>query len=355
MPDVNKNRMHLKKITGLLLGLSFFALFFHLIDFSWKDSINLILKNGLLILSCLLVFTALLYYISALKLKYIIIDTTSVHNSLTIGRLFYYTSLGYYLSLLVPQAVVDIGVKGFFLKTSHNVSFKHGAFSVLLDQFFNAIIGILFLVPAILLLTGIFDLKEILIISLFEIGIFVIIFWYYNQVILSLFSKMYFRVLKLLQKLPFYKNKGDKVTRIYAEDFAIRSHTARKLMLWTFVRHLTVVFRLFIIAFILDLQIDFFTLFSCSTLMLYVGIISFIPGQIGIGELGWYGLLSLRGISEPQIFTFIISMRIFSNLAILIIGFLSWIVFDLFSFRVGKNPFQTFTPEQIHLNEKSNL
>jgi len=323
-----------KKIFCLLIGLSLIALFFHIADFSWKDVFERITGAGWYILFGVTFFTTTLYYMSALKWKYIVGDLNG-GVSIPIGYLFHYSAMGYLIALVVPQAVSDVGIRSLYLKRSHKIPLKLGVYSILLDQFFNVMISSIFILPAVLFLSKVFSIGMTLAFTLLVTGFFFVIFWRYNRIILMGIARMYSWIVELWYRIPLLKLRRLPETHLNNVNFSIDLEIARKLMVFTIIRHFLIVVRLYVIIVVFELNISFFILFLCGSLMLPFGLIAFIPGQLGLGELGWYGALSLAGISDPEIVLFVISMRIFSTLAIILTGAMSGLIFRIFTRRIG--------------------
>jgi uncharacterized protein (TIRG00374 family) len=296
-----------KEFYGLLVGSGLIALFFHLADFSWKDVSSRIMDGGWILLVGVSAFTAIFYYITTLKWRYITGDLIGSNKNISFGNLYHHVAMGYLFALVIPQAVSDVGVRSYSLKNSHGVPFKTGAYSVLLDQFLNVMISLVFVLPAIAFLLMKFSFFNTVLMVLVCIALFSIIFCRFNGNILSVCAHVYARLVRLSYRIPFLKIKRSH-TLVSAEDFNISPGIARKVLVIGFIRHLFIALRLYFIVLVL---------------------ISFIPAQLGLGELGWYGVLSLASISDPEIVLFVISARIFSNLAIIATSSITLLVHNL--------------------------
>lgn len=317
-----------KEFYGLLVGSGLIALFFHLADFSWKDVSSRIMDGGWILLVGVSAFTAIFYYITTLKWRYIAGDLIGSNKNISFGNLYHHVAMGYLFALVIPQAVSDVGVRSYSLKNSHGVPFKTGAYSVLLDQFLNVMISLVFVLPAIAFLLMKFSLFNTVLMVLVCIALFSIIFCRFNGNILSVCAHVYARLVRLSYRIPFLKIKRSH-TLVSAEDFNISPGIARKVLVIGFIRHLFIALRLYFIVLVLGIEMNYLVLLLCSSLMLLIGLISFIPAQLGLGELGWYGVLSLAGISDPEIVLFVISARIFSNLAIIATSSITLLVHNL--------------------------
>lgn len=321
-----------KEFYGLLVGTGLIALFFHLADFSWKDITSTIMDGGWVLLVGVSAFTAIFYYITTLKWRYIAGDLIGSNKNISIGHLYHHVAMGYLFALVIPQAVSDVGVRSYSLKSSHDVPLKTGAYSVLLDQFLNVMISLVFVPTAIAFLLMKFSMFHTLLMVLISIVLFSIIFCRFNENILSICANVYTWLVRFSCRIPFLKIKQSH-TLVSAEDFSIRPGTARKVLMIGFIRHFFIALRLYFIVLVLGIEMNYLVLLLCSSLMLLIGLISFIPAQLGLGELGWYGVLSLASISDPEIVMFVISARIFSNLAIIVTSSLTLLVHNFYSKR----------------------
>ncbi len=325
-----------KEFYGLLIGIGLIALFFHLADFSWEDVTNRIMDGGWLILLGVSVFTAIFYYITTLKWRLIAGDLIGGYEDIPFGQLYKHVAMGYLFALVIPQAVSDVGVRSLSLKNTNGVPLKTGAYSVLLDQFINVMISVVFVLPAIALLSGKLSMFHTLLLVLAFIALFSIFFCRFNRLILSTCAHVYTWLVRLSYRIPFLKIKRSH-TLVSAEDFNISPEIARKVLAIGFIRHLLIALRLYLIVLVLGIDINYLVLLLCSSLLLLMGLISFIPAQLGLGELGWYCVLSWASISDPEIVVFVISARIFSNLAIIITSSVTLLVYNLYKKRIRNN------------------
>lgn len=321
-----------KEFYGLLVGTGLIVLFFHMADFSWKDVSSRIMDGGWILLLGVSAFTAIFYYIATLKWKYITGDLVGSSKNISFGHLYHHVAMGYLFALVIPQAVSDVGVRSYSLKNRHGVPYKTGAYSVLLDQFLNVMISLVFVLPALGFLLMKISLFHTLIMVLGCIVIFSIIFCRYNGQILSNCAHIYSWLIRLSYHIPFLKIKRSD-TIVSADDFKISADAARKILMIGFIRHLFVALRLYFIVLVLGIEMNYLVLLLCSSLMLLIGLIPFIPAQLGLGELGWYGVLSWASLSDPEIVMFVISARIFSNLAIIVTSSITLLVHNLSSRR----------------------
>ncbi len=319
-----------KEFYGLLVGSGLITLFFHLADFSWDDVINRIMDGGWIILLGVSIFTAIFYYITTLKWRYITSDLIGSDKKISFGHLYHHVAMGYLFALVIPQAVSDVGVRSYSLKKTHGIALKTGAYSVLLDQFINVMISFVFVVPAIAFLLLKFSMFHTLLLVLVSVVLFSIFFCIFNRNILSTCAKGYTWLVRLSCRIPFLGVNQSK-SLVTATDFHISPGIARKVLVIAFVRHFLIALRLYFIVLVLGIEMNYLALLLCSSLMLLIGLISFIPAQLGLGELGWYGVLSCASIPDPEIVVFVISARIFSNLSIIITSGITLLVHNMSS------------------------
>ncbi len=317
-----------KEFFGLLVGFGLIALFFHLADFSWKDVSARIVDGGWSILLGVSAFTALFYFVTTVKWRYIAGDLVGNYKNISFGHLYHHVAMGYLFALIIPQAVSDVGVRSYSLKNTNGVPLKIGAYSVLLDQFLNVMISFVFVVPAIALLLMKISLFHTLIMVFVCIALFSILFCHYNRIILSICANAYTWLIRLSSRIPYIKRKRSG-TVVTAEDFYISRDIAGKVLVVGLVRHFLIALRLYFIVLVLGIEMNYLVLLLCSSLMLLIGLISFIPAQLGLGELGWYGVLSWAGLPDSEIVVFVISARIFSNLAIIVTSSITLLVHNL--------------------------
>ena len=312
------------KPLGVGVGLALIVLFFHIADFRWDDVWLKLRQGGWRTLGSVVLFTVLLYAVSAVKWSIIIRDLNPGSGGVPLGSLFRYLSVGYFFGLFIPQAMSDVIVRGVALKRSHRLSLRAGTYTVLIDQITNMAVALLFLLPALLHFSKIVSpavsaalvvVSAVLLAGAFRLS---------NRWLFTLFGRGYLFAISLVRRLPFLKGSGPD-PGLAEMDFVLSAPAALRVIGWSLLRNLVLATRLYGIVWIMDLRISFFTLLLCSSVMAFVALIALIPGQLGLGEMGWYALLLLSGAPDPDIVVFVVSSRIFSNLAIIAVGMAVWL------------------------------
>jgi len=318
-------RMLFKPLFSLAVGAGLMALVFNLADFSWEDIGIHIFQGRLSLLLGVLVCTAMIYYVSAFRWAYIIKDLSIDETKVPIGYLYHYISMGSMSSLVLPLVVGDVSIRILSLRMKNGVSLSRAAYSIIFDQLITFMTNTIYVLPALAFLLKTLSIGAAMALALMMVAFFFVIAWRLNRSIFSTVARLYAFIVHLTSGLPFV-NRGRVDFQAQADNFSVSSGTVLKVLACGQIKYLLIIFRLNVVAVSLNLDIGFWTFFLGCSLVLTISLISFIPANLGVSELGWYGVLSLAGIPDQNVVTFIFCERIFSSLSIIIVGGMTWLI-----------------------------
>jgi len=327
----NRSRRPIKLLIGLPAGVVLIVLVLYLADFSWQGVADQIMGARWHILLGVAVSTAVIYYVASLRWRFIVGDLTGGLTNVPVGYFYFYVAVASLSGLLIPRTVGDISVRSLALKFSGGVPLTRGVYSVVVGHLMTFMVNSLFVLPAILFLTKTLSLGQAMVLALVIVALFVTLFLLFNRYLFAAAARVYYSFLNLAARLPVLKKRMGPQAAFVAADFHVTRKTAGKIMLCGLAQYFLVILRLYIVAYALRLDIGFPLLFLGASILLTLSLISVFPASLGLSEAGWYGVLSLAGVADPSAITFIVGERIFSTLAIIVVGGLTWFAYQLFS------------------------
>jgi len=238
---------------------------------------------------------------------------------------YFYVLAGRSIGFVLPKDLSDMVVRTLFLARRNKVPLHVSTSSLILDKMLDLIVSAVFVGPALFFMLGQATLSEALTLLLI-LGVFVFL-------VLLFGSPLVLRVIFF-----FYNLASGFVLRLLRREVhpvqpvSLPPKTFAIGYLASVAKQLCIGLR----AFFLGQAVGIFLsplafLFGASiTQMSYV--ISVTPDGLGVYDAAWYGVLSLCGVSDSAIGSFLILQRVF---IILVIGALTLLMFGLVSLKRG--------------------
>ncbi|MBF0179309.1 MAG: flippase-like domain-containing protein [Magnetococcales bacterium] len=315
-----------KKLVSLSIGLGLVVIFFHIADFSWHDVLEHMREGGWQTLLGVIFFTFLMYLLSAIKWSIIIHGLYPEIKNISVRALYGHISISYIAGLIIPQAVSNIFIRSVGLRKHNNVAMQVGIYTVLIDQITNLLSIIIYIIPSIIIFFRIGSRETAIWLASVSTIFLVIIFSRYHRIVFQMVGHGYACLISLFHRIPYRKSAANEIK--FDMNFTLSDQAAFYSIMAALIRHVVIAVRLYLIVWFMNLNIDFFILFCSSSITLLIGILTMIPGQLGVGEMGWYALLGISGSPDSDIVVFVVSMRIFSNVAIILLGLIELVAFN---------------------------
>lgn len=277
-----------------------------------------------------LVMTLLNLMIGAKKWE-LAVKHLSGNNSDQPGYLFFlmYTTLGAFIGLFVPIQVSTLAVRSISLRVGGFGSIKKGVATSLIAQFQDVIMITIFFIPGLFVIFGrgnsVFWLASVA-------GLIVAGFIFFGKFAFTIFNRITnLRVLELTARDAESKNlfrlaKRRIVTLLQeiADKRVLAPSLTIPLFGLSFLRFINLALRSYLISWLIRLNVSPIIIMSISSIVQLSLIIAVTPGNMGLLEWGWVGLLSLVGVSVLDAGQFALAARIFgySSTIILFCGIL---------------------------------
>ncbi|MBI5558962.1 MAG: flippase-like domain-containing protein [Deltaproteobacteria bacterium] len=320
--------MQIKKgrtIGGLLLGGLLIWIVSRL-DIDWQEVIRIMLSIDPLFIFAGYLLMVGVFLCAALRWMLVVKELDTLVGDRSYFYFLRYAVLGGVSEILFLGALGNIGVKSMALKIDGQVPLTKGTYSVLFDQLITLLINTFFLLPACLFLAKMISLAQGVWLAATLLLLFFLLFWVCNRFMIGSVMWLYSVVLQALAFLPFAKKRlPEQATR--KDQFAISRAASLKVFLVAIMKYLLLAAFSFTVALAVGISLPFSIFLLSEGAVMTLVTFPILPGNVGVSEAGWYGVLSLVGItSQASLMAFMITSRLLFNLSVLLVGFTVWLI-----------------------------
>lgn len=236
---------------------------------------------------------------------------------------YFYNVSSLAMGQLVPQTASVFVLRSLALTKLGDISLPNSVLSVILDKLFDLFVVIMFLSPALLLVSHILDLQQASMFALIIAGcVSVIVFAKPRWWIISMAGLVKIGIM-LTRHIPFLK-RFVQLGSVNWEQ--IPSRTVTHTYALTLLGHCAVILRAWLIAQAVGLDVSILAIFIGIALAQASLFIAFTPGGLGIFESAWFIALSQANV-EPEVITaFLVAHRVFQSLIIAGLWFLLYLI-----------------------------
>lgn len=301
-----------RRVTWVILSLVGIVLFVAVIYLAGVDRVGAILD-------------AKLEWVAAAFAAGLAVTITStfrwgyIANSLADGRPLswaqYWASLltSRVLGLFVPRNASDLGVRFAALTGLGRTSPEVAAASVALDQMFDIALLVVWLVPSLLLLSGVGGVWTWLLVPMTAVLAPAIMVKLGEALrwVARILSRAAARLGERRGRIgEFFQRRSEGLRRLAnVQHFTRRQSLAIAAV--TFVRYVLNAVMFWSVAQALGLSIDLWTFILVGSAVQLSLVVAFTPGGLGIMDLGFVGLLALGGVASETVAAFIVGQRAF--------------------------------------------
>lgn len=311
------------------LGIVLILLLVYLSDISFNTIVQSILTTKYYYVICIVVITGVIIALTSWKWEAILHDITELKTPMPHGYFFYLSALGIVSNVIIPH-VGNFGLKTASLKLEHNVPVVSSSVSILIEQLFDLFMLILFTIPALCFFLGICSLEMAIAFLLIFVLLSGVILTMSSEKAIELMARGYTLLFKGASKLPVLKNRIRGDIALLHTITLISRKTACKVFVYSLLRQLCVIGRVYIVMVSLRMQIPFAGVMLAAPLVQTVILIGITPGALGTLEAGWFGVLTLLGVERSAIGVFVIVIRILTDCALVLLAVMSycWVTFN---------------------------
>lgn len=307
------------------------------LDIDWPEVIAIMLGvDPLYILAGYLLMFAV-FLCAALRWMLVVRQLDSLATNRSYFYFLRYAVLGGVSEILFLGALGNIGVKSMALKIDGQLPLTKGTYSVLFDQLITLLINTLFLFPAILFLTKAITLVQGVWLAVAFLLLVFLLFWFCNPFMVGAVMGLYSVALRILAFLPFLRQRLPEHV-IRKDQFAISRAAAGQVFLVGIIKYLLLAGFSFSVALAVGISLPFSIFWLSEGAVLTLVTFPILPGNVGVSEAGWYGVLSLVGVSnQASLMAFMITSRLLFNFSVLLVGGTVWLIHFLW-FRQEREP-----------------
>ena len=213
------------------------------------------------------------------------------------------------VGILVPRQLSMLIVQSFATNVHKVSSVSSGFLSAIYNQLMNLLIPLLLVPPAILFAFNYISLKITLFLSLVIISIAPYVISKWQKPIVIFLLKIYYKI----------KKNRDRNKDIASEISILKPRFFIHLYWVTVLFHLSVIFKSYLVALSMGLNIKLW-IFILGTPLIYLAmLLSITPGNLGIMEWSWIGILELYNVAPQDAASFAIIHRVLLTLSTVII------------------------------------
>ncbi|MGB9300955.1 MAG: lysylphosphatidylglycerol synthase transmembrane domain-containing protein [Anaerolineae bacterium] len=238
----------------------------------------------------------------------------------------YYVMLGKMSSMLVSQYVGDYGARPLALKASSGTALGKGFYSVLLDRFFDLVLSLLFVGPAVLCFLNLIPPDSVVPVSV----VVAAVYWAASAKNYRLLTGCLGGIVYVIGRKKVWRPVPANLTARLVETLLaakqgledIGPRGILRANLLTFGRYVAMALRAYFISVALNLAMPFWVVFVGLGIVRFTLLFAVAPGRLGAMEVGWYGLLALAGLESSIVIPFLIGLRVYGFLfnAVLSLG-----------------------------------
>ncbi|MFC2157500.1 lysylphosphatidylglycerol synthase transmembrane domain-containing protein [Acidobacteriota bacterium] len=311
-------------------------LFYFVIRISGKSFLNLLKQTADIKYYFLAAVTALSTLLSIFISKRwsLLMSAYTDIKELPRGFIFYNTNIGLLITSIIP-IFGYAGTKSASFKLEHDVGIRKTLYATSLEYIMGFSVILALLIPSLLYVSGAFTLVQ----GMIAIGIMAVLlvigFTLFFDNILKFLGFVFNDLVSRFIRIPLIRNISF-LQRFTPEELApFDKKTVAKTMGISLLIYFTVLVRgvIFLKAFNIDVNLnEFILLHVIGYALSCVGI---TPANIGVRELGWYGVLTLSGAGHEHAALFAVGQRIINTGTTIILAVAGY-VFYAVTKRYGK-------------------
>jgi len=242
------------------------------------------------------------------------------------GYFLYYSALGLVSNSVVPY-IGNYGLKTVSLKLLHDVPVNNGALSILIEQLFDLLILILLLLPSLLFFLNVMSLEASLIVTLAIFLSSFVVLTHNRKVIFGVMTRGYGFLYQVASRISLIRHRLSENPAALAKCGVFSETTAIKLFLYSCLRELCLVLRVYFVMSNSHIDIPFFAILLGTALIQAIMLVIVVPAALGVLEGGWFGVLTVLGIDKAAAGIFIVSLRILGETSLLLVTLVSYLYY----------------------------
>ncbi len=298
---ISKKSVYLRYLFSAAIAIIILYLLFSYLGI---ESLYKILDMPLVYFALVCLSSYLIALIVCYRWKLIIHSLYGVNVRL-IDLLDYYL-LGRIFSYVVPKDIGEFGTRTVML-CRKNLTLKQTLFSIIVDRFFDLLEIGLFLVPAILFLSGLINLTSAIILLFASLLFSLISIACFGSRLVSVGFRLAYRI-----KSFFSKTSAEYKALIIPND------KLSVMYLLSVFRFFILISRYYVLFLAYQISFPYISMMLATPLAQASYLVAFTPAGLGVFEAGWMGVLLLFGLAKADIALFLVAQRALFLVAVII-------------------------------------
>ena len=241
------------------------------------------------------------------------------------GYYTFYSAMGLLTNICMPQ-VGTYGVKVGSLKALYSVPLSTGALCMVIDQIFELVVIVFFMVPGLLFITKIVSLTTAMTILIFLILFLGLLLMLRSHDLFHVIIRLYKKFSVFIISIPILKRFGKNFENNESEKINLKG--SGRIFVYALMKHLATVLKTYILMSAVGLNISFIDILLVAAIVYFIGLTGITPAGLGIRDAGWLGILSLLGVDRTDIGLFIVAEWVIENSALLLVTIGCYIVYS---------------------------
>ncbi len=321
-------------VLGSLLALVLLIIMFSGLDVTLNTIIALIRDVPLWGYATVILLTMMIFALSAYQWMLALQATQVNDDTPDYLALLAYTALGAMLGKIIPIQFSTPLVRSVMLRWRNQTSVLRSSTTSILEQ------GMALFVPVILSVPGILALENIITARVWGTAVVVMLvagwlfFTYLVPPLLRSLVRFYDRIgeAHILHRFSFVRRLLDRFNALL-DTPVLQPQTLQPLYAIAIVRYAVLMMRIMLIIWMLQLPVPLIFAFYVVPAIQVTQLVNLTPGNLGLREWTWVGLLVLAGVDATTTATFALAQRVLIFVAVLIATSLLVLLFGLVNLR----------------------
>lgn len=323
-------------LLSLILGVTCIYLIIYFTPITIKDIYLKFKQINLIYIILIFTTTFINNYLLAYKWKQVIQRLSKKQTKPQIFYLFYIV-LGALVGIVIPRQLSMLTVQSLATNLHKVSNLSNGFLSAIYNQILNLVIPLLLLPPTILFALKYIPLSVTIFLSVAIVCIAPYIIRKWQKPIIIFILKIYYK----LKKNP----KGDKPD-LSTEVSVLKPSFTIHLYWITVLFHALGIFRNYLVVIAAGLNIKLSIVVLGTPLIYLAMLLSITPGNLGIMEWTWIGILEFYNVSPQDAASFAILQRILLTLSIIFIFISVSLTLAVNKFYITKNSHRYVKPNK---------
>lgn len=321
------SRKILYTILSLGLGTFFIVLMFYLVPVTPEQIVSKLDNINPIYIFLICLSTFFNFWCLSLKWKLVIQGLTSDQKKPQKFYLFY-IALGSFIGLVTPRQLSMLGLQSIVIRTHNIGSLFKGFLTSIYNQLFNLLIPLFILPSALLLIFKYITLPTAITVSVATLLIAPFLIIRFQKPALELLYRIYQKIKKNSSKQKKINSTNSSISDLSV----LKPRLTLILYILTILFHISLITRSYLIVQSANLSISIWQIAFGNMIVFVAMLIGLTPGNLGMMEWGWIGILELFQVPIVDAVSFALLQRILLTISIFLVFTCVWLAISVGKF-----------------------